>query len=143
MKKYFKLIGIPFLIAVAIFLFIKFVWLPEFKFKDMTVDEYVSFYNSNNEGIIYVTKADAVKKEEFEDVIGSNFYNKKITVYKLDLTEVTGDDEQKFIDANEFTDASFVIPMLMYVKDGTVKDAILGYAPDYKVEEFIQNNNIK
>lgn len=143
MKKYFKLIGIPFLIAVAIFLFIKFIWLPEFKFKDMTVDEYVSLYNSNGEGIIYVTKEDAVKKEEFEEVIGSNFYNKKINVYKLDLTEVSGDDEQKFIDANEFTDDSFVIPMLMYVKDGVVKDAILGYAPDYKVEEFIQNNNIE
>ena len=143
MKKYFKLIGIPFLIAVGIFLFIRFIWLPEFKFKDMTVDEYVNLYNSNGEGIIYVTKEDAVMKDEFEEVIGSNFHNKKVGVYKLDLTSVSGDDEQKFIDANEFTDDSFVIPMLIYVKDGSVKDAILGYAPDYKVEEFIQNNNIE
>lgn len=143
MKKYFKLIGIPFLIALVIFLFIKFIWLPGFSFKDMTIDEYVSFYNSNKEGIIYVTKEDAVMKEEFEQVIGSNFEGKKIEVYKLDLTEVTSDDEQKFIDANDFTDDSFVIPMLMYVKDGKVEDAILGYAPDYKVVELIENNNIQ
>lgn len=143
MKKYFKLIGIPFLIALVIFLFIKFIWLPRFSFKDMTIDEYVSFYNSNKEGIIYVTKEDAVMKEEFEQVIGSNFEGKKIEVYKLDLTEVTSDDEQKFIDANDFTDDSFVIPMLMYVKDGKVEDAILGYAPDYKVVELIENNNIQ
>ena len=109
----------------------------------MTVDEYVNLYNSNGEGVIYVTKEDAVMKDEFEEVIGSNFHNKKVEVYKLDLTDASGDDEQKFIDANEFTDDSFVIPMLIYVKDGSVKDAILGYAPDYKVEEFIQNNNIE
>ena len=143
MKKYFKLIGIPFLIAVVIFLFIRFIWLPEFKFKDMTVDEYVNLYNSSGEGIIYVTKEDAVKKDEFEKVIGSNFYNKKIEVYKLDLTNVSGDDEQKFIDANEFTNDSFVIPMLIYIKDGNVEDSILGYAPNYIVEEFITNNNIE
>lgn len=143
MKRYFKLIGIPFLIAVAIFLFIRFVWLPEFKFKDMTVDEYVSFYNSSSEGIIYVTKEDAVMKEEFEEVIGKQLYNKKIEVYKLDLTEVPGDDEQKFIDASELTDNEYVIPMLIYVKDGNVVDSILGYVPDYKMEEFVLNNNIE
>lgn len=143
MKRYFKLIGIPFLIAVAIFLFIRFIWLPEFKFKDMTVDEYVSFYNSSSEGIIYVTKEDAVMKEEFEEVIGKQLYNKKIEVYKLDLTEVSGDDEQKFIDANELTDNEYVIPMLIYVKDGNVVDSILGYVPDYKMEEFVLNNNIE
>lgn len=143
MKRYFKLIGIPFLVAVAIFLFIRFIWLPGFKFKDMTVDEYVSFYNSSDEGIIYVTKDDAVMKEEFEEVIGTYFHDKKIDVYKLDLTEVSGDDEQKFIDANEFTDDEFVIPMLVYIKDGKVEDAILGYVPDYKMEEFVSNNNIE
>lgn len=143
MKRYFKLIGIPFLVAVAIFLFIRFIWLPGFKFKDMTVDEYVSFYNSSNEGIIYVTKDDAIMKEEFEEVIGTYFHDKKIDVYKLDLTEVSGDDEQKFIDANEFTDDEFVIPMLVYIKDGKVEDAILGYVPDYKMEEFVSNNNIE
>lgn len=143
MKRYFKLIGIPFLVAVAIFLLIRFVWMPEFKFKDMTVDEYVSFYNSSDEGIIYVTKDDAIMKEEFEEVIGTYFHDKKIDVYKLDLTEVSGDDEQKFIDANEFTDDEFVIPMLVYIKDGKVEDAILGYVPDYKMEEFVSNNNIE
>ncbi len=143
MKRYFKLIGIPFLIAVAIFLFIRFIWLPEFKFNDMTVDEYVSFYNSSNEGIIYVTKEDAVMKEEFEEVIIKYFHDKKMEVYKLDLTEVSGDDEQKFIDANDFVDNEYVIPMLVYVNDGKVEDSIFGYVPDYKMEEFVLKNNIE
>lgn len=143
MKKYFRLIGVPFIIAVLIFLFIKFIWLPGFSFEDMSVEDYVSFYNSNSEGIVYVTKDDAVMKEEFEEVIGSNFQGKNIKVYKLDLTNVSGDDEQKFIDANEFTDESFVIPMLIYIKDGKVEDSILGYVPDYKMDEFILNNNIQ
>ena len=105
--------------------------------------EYVSFYNSNNEGIIYVTKQDAVMNAEFEEVIGKNFEEKNIEVYKLDLTEVSEDEEQKFIDANEFTDEQYVIPMLIYVNNGTVVDIIDGYVPDYVMEDFIVNNNIE
>lgn len=143
MKKYLKLIGIPFIIAVGIFLFIRFVWLKGFEFTDMTVDEYVTFYNSNKEGIIYVTEEEAVKKEEFESIIGSKFKDKKVEIYKLDLTNITEDEKQKFIDANEFTDDLFTIPMLLYVKDGNIIDSIQGYAPDYKVQELIEKNNIE
>ena len=143
MKRFFKLVGIPFIISLVIFLFIRFVWLKGFDFTDMTVDEYVSFYNSNNEGIIYVTKEDAVMKEEFEEVIGSNFEGKQIEVYKLDLTNTSDDDKQKFIDANEFTDNEFTIPMILYIKDGSVVDSIQGYAPEYVVRDFITNNNIQ
>lgn len=143
MKRYLKLIGIPFLIAVVIFLFIRFVWLKGFEFTNMTVDEYVSFYNSNEEGIIYVTEEGAVKKEELERIIETNFEEKEIKVYKLDLTGVDGDGRQKFIDVNEFNGDSFTIPMLLYVKDGTVVDSIEGYAPDYKVQELIEKNNIE
>lgn len=143
MKRYLKLIGIPLLIALIIFVFIRFVWLKDFNFIDMTVDEYVAFYNSNQEGMIYVTKEDAIKKEEFEEVIGKNFYNKKTKVYKLDLTNVSGDEEQKFIDANEFTNDEFIIPMFLYVKNGVVVDSIDGYAPDYIMESFVVNNNVE
>lgn len=143
MKRFLKLVGIPFLVAVVIFLFIRFVWLKGFTFDDMTVDEYVTFYNSNNEGIIYVTEDTATMKTEFEEVIGKNFEEKTIEVYKLDLTNMTGDDKQKFIDANEFTDEQFVIPMLIYVKNGMIIDVIEGYVPDYVMVEFITNNNIE
>ena len=143
MTRFLKLVGIPFIIAVGIFLFIRLVWLRGFEFNDMTVDEYVSFYNSNNEGIIYVTKDDAVMNQEFEEVIGKNFEDKKIEVYKLNLTEVSGDEEQKFIDANEFTGEQYVIPMLIYVNDGAIVDVIEGYVPDYVMLEFIATNNIE
>jgi len=143
MKRYMKLIGIPFIIAVGIFLFIKFVWLKGFEFTSMTVDEYVTFYNSNSEGIIYVTEEGAEKKEEFENIIESSFASKEIEVYKLDLTSVTEEEHQKFIDANEFTDESFTIPMLLYVKSGNVVDSIEGYAPEYRVQELVEKNNIE
>lgn len=143
MKRFLKLVGIPFVIAVAIFLFIRFVWLKGFEFTDMTVDEYVTFYNSNNEGIIYITEETAVMKNEFEEVIGKNFEAKNIEVYKLDLTNVSEDEKQKFIAANEFTSEQFVIPMLIYVKEGTIVDVIEGYVPDYKMLEFVTNNNIE
>lgn len=143
MKRFLKLVGIPFLIAIVIFLFIRFVWLKGFEFTDMTVDEYVTFYNSNNEGIIYVTEDTATMKDEFEEVISKNFEEKNIKVYKLDLTEVSGDDKQKFIDANDFTNEQFVIPMLIYVKDGTIIDVIQGYVPDYVMLDFMTNNNIE
>lgn len=143
MKKFLKLVGIPFIIAVGIFIFIRFVWLRGFKFSDMTVDEYVTFYNSNNEGIIYITEEKAIMKDEFEEVIGKNFEDKKIKVYELDLTDASGDEKQKFIDANEFTDEQYVIPMLIYVKDGIIIDVIEGYVPDYVMLDFITKNNIE
>ena len=143
MKRYIKLIGLPFLIAVVIFLLIRLVWLKGFTFTNMGVDEYVEFYNSNREGIIYVTKEDAVMKKEFETVISNNFENKKIKVYKLDLTNVSGDEEQKFIDASAFAENEYTIPMLLYIKDGNIVASIQGYVPDYKVQELITNNNIE
>lgn len=143
MKRFLKLVGIPFVIAVGIFLFIRFVWLRGFVFSDMTVDEYVTFYNSNNEGIIYITEEKAIMKDEFEEVIGKNFEDKNIKVYKLDLTDASGDEKQKFIDANEFTDEQYVIPMLIYVKDGAIIDVIEGYVPDYVMLDFITKNNIE
>ena len=143
MKRFLKLVGIPFVIAVGIFLFIRFVWLRGFVFSDMTVDEYVTFYNSNNEGIIYITEEKAIMKDEFEEVIGKNFEDKNIKVYKLDLTDASGDEKQKFIDANEFTNEQYVIPMLIYVKDGAIIDVIEGYVPDYVMLDFITKNNIE
>lgn len=143
MKRFFKLVGIPFVIALVIFLFIRFVWLKGFEFKDMNVDEYVTFYNSNNEGIIYVTEETATMKDEFEEVISKNFVNKKIEAYKLDLTNMSGDEKQKFIDANEFTDEQYIIPMLIYVRDGEVVDIVGGYVPDYVMVDFITKNNIE
>ena len=151
MNRFLKLVGIPFIIAIAIFLFIRFVWLRGFEFTDMTVDEYVTFYNSNGEGIIFVTRKVEESEEndgfdenaEFEEVIGKNFEEKNIEVYKLDLTDVSGDEEQKFIDANEFTEEQYVIPMLIYVKDGAIIDVIEGYVPDYVMSEFITSNNIE
>ena len=92
MKRYVKLIGIPFIIAVGIFLFIKFIWLKGFEFTNITVDEYVTLYNSNAEGIIYVTEEGAVKKDEFEVIIETVFEGKNVTVYKLDLTNISDKD---------------------------------------------------
>ena len=143
MKRFFKLVGIPFVIALVIFLFIRFVWLKGFEFKDMNVDEYVTFYNSNNEGIIYVTEETAAMKDEFEEVISKNFSDKNIEVYKLELTNMSGDEKQKFIDANEFTDEQYIIPMLIYVRDGEVVDIVGGYVPDYVMVDFITKNNIE
>ena len=143
MKRYVKLIGIPFIIAVGIFLFIKFIWLKGFEFTNITVDDYVTLYNSNAEGIIYVTEEGAVKKDEFEVIIETVFEGKNVTVYKLDLTNISGDEKQKFIDANEFTEDAFTIPMVLYVKEGTVVDSIEGYAPEYKVRELVEKNNIE
>lgn len=143
MKRMLKLVGIPFIIAVGIFLYIRFFWLKGFEFKDINVDEYVTMYNSKKEGIIYVTEESAVKKEEFEEIITNNFENKKIIVYKLDLTNIEKEEREKFINANEFTDESFTIPMILYIKDGMVVDSIQGYAPDYKVQELIEKNNIE
>ena len=98
---------------------------------------------SKKEGIIYVTQEGAVKKEEFEEIIRNNFEDKKITVYKLDLTNIEKEEREKFINANEFTDESFTIPMILYIKEGIVVDSIQGYAPDYKVKELIEKNNIE
>ena len=109
----------------------------------MNVDEYVTFYNSNNEGIIYVTEETAAMKDEFEKVIGKNFSDKNIEVYKLELTNMSGDEKQKFIDANEFTDEQYIIPMLIYVRDGEVVDIVGGYVPDYVMVDFITKNNIE
>lgn len=143
MKRMFRLIGIPFIIALGIFLFIKFIWLKGFEFLNITVDEYVTFYNSNKEGIIYVTKDGAVKKEEFENVLEKSFEDKKIKAYKLDLTFVTDDEHQKFVDITEFKDSEFTIPMLIYIKEGNVIDIINGYVPEYKIQELIEKNNIE
>jgi len=143
MKRYVRLIGIPFIIAVCIFLFIKFVWLKEFKFMPITIDQYVELYNSNDEGIIYVSDNKFDKTAEFEATIKNVFQNKKVTVYMLNLTDISDLEHQKFVEISKFPDNSFIVPMILYIKDGVIMDSIEGYALEDKVKEFVEKNNIE
>lgn len=147
MKKFLKLVGIPFLIAVLIFLFIRFVWLKEFTIKDITIDEYVTMYNSKQKIIVFVTNDGFVDNDSYEEVIINSFHDKKIKVYKLDLTDSLA--EEKFISANGFSSDEYVIPMLLYVNDGALVASIDGYSVEFsaeyetRIQNLISTNNIE
>lgn len=142
-----KLVGIPLLIAVGIYSFIRFVWLvdtaPEFQFVDINTEEYLNIYYDLKESVVFITKDDSENKNEYEQIIREKFDGKYITVYYYNVTNLT---EEEKIDFESVTGLDskkeYELPMVVYTLKGNVYDSLQGYQEEHYVVDFIDRNNI-
>lgn len=145
-----KLIGLPLLIAVGIYSFIRFVWVPnseekkEFSFVQIGIEEYQQIYMDKEESVIFVTKEDSLKKSEFEQIVREKFQDKNIKVYYLDITSFEGDTLTLFEELTGLDHKKeYKLPKLIYSINGAIYDLIDGYQESHYVEDFINRNNIQ
>lgn len=145
--RFLKLVGIPFIIALGIYTFIRFVWLKdentEYKFTNINTEEYLNLYYDSKESVVFVFKDDTDKKDEYEKVIRSKFAGKSVSVYYYNITNLTESEVTDFISATGITEKEKDnLPMLVYTLKGQTYDILKGYQEEYYIQDFIDRNNI-
>ena len=108
------------LIAVAIFLVIRFGFMKSYSFKNINYNEYTQLKTNTKINLIYVT-SNELNIEEFEQTLLKIFAERKIAVNKLDITK---DEEfSALVVDEEFTNYfgnEPVFPTLIVMKDGQI-----------------------
>ncbi len=145
--RFLKLVGIPFIIALGIYTFIRFVWLKdentEYKFTNINTEEYLNLYYDSKESIVFIFKDNTDKKDEYEQIIRDKFTGKSVPVYYYNITNLTDVEVTDFISATGITEKEKDnLPMLVYTLKGQTYDILKGYQEEYYIQDFIDRNNI-
>lgn len=145
--RFLKLVGIPFIIALGIYTFIRFVWLKdentEYKFTNINTEEYLNLYYDSKESIVFIFKDNTNKKDEYEQIIRDKFTGKSVPVYYYNITNLTDVEVTDFISATGITEKEKDnLPMLVYTLKGQTYDILKGYQEEYYIQDFIDRNNI-
>lgn len=138
MKKTIIRYSILLLIAVLIFILIRFVFMKEKTFDKINYKQYTQLKSNNKTNYIYITSND-FKIEEFEHQLVLLMNEKNIDIKKLDVTEQSEFEQiisdELFIDY--FSDSP-VFPNLIIMKDGKIVNAIT-----YSSQEELENIEVE
>ena len=138
MKKTIIRYSILLLIAVLIFILIRFVFMKEKTFDKINYKQYTQLKSNNKTNYIYIT-SDDFKIEEFEHQLVLLMNEKNIDIKKLDVTKQSEFEQiisdELFIDY--FSDSP-VFPNLIIMKDGKIVNAIT-----YSSQEDLENIEVE
>lgn len=138
MKKTVIRYSILLLIAVLIFILIRFVFMKEKTFDKINYKQYTQLKSNNKTNYIYIT-SDDFKIEEFEHQLVLLMNEKNIDIKKLDVTKQSEFEQiisdELFIDY--FSDSP-VFPNLIIMKDGKIVNAIT-----YSSQEELKNIEVE
>lgn len=138
MKKTIIRYSILLLIAVFIFILIRFVFMKEKTFDKINYKQYTQLKSNNKTNYIYITSND-FKIEEFEHQLVLLMNEKNIDIKKLDVTKQSEFEQiisdELFIDY--FSDSP-VFPNLIIMKDGKIVNAIT-----YSSQEELENIEVE
>lgn len=138
MKKTIIRYSILLLIAVFIFILIRFVFMKEKTFDKINYKQYAQLKSNNKTNYIYIT-SDDFKIEEFEHQLVLLMNEKNIDIKKLDVTKQSEFEQiisdELFIDY--FSDSP-VFPNLIIMKDGKIVNAIT-----YSSQEELENIEVE
>lgn len=138
MKKTIIRYSILLLIAVLIFILIRFVFMKEKTFDKINYKQYTQLKSNNKTNYIYIT-SDDFKIEEFEHELVLLMNEKNIDIKKLDVTKQSEFEQiisdELFIDY--FSDSP-VFPNLIIMKDGKIVNAIT-----YSSQEELKNIEVE
>jgi|GEM_PF-4123220 hypothetical protein len=138
MKKTIIRYSILLLIAVFIFILIRFVFMKEKTFDKINYKQYTQLKSNNKTNYIYIT-SDDFKIEEFEHQLVLLMNEKNIDIKKLDVTKQSEFEQiisdELFIDY--FSDSP-VFPNLIIMKYGKIVNAIT-----YSSQEELENIEVE
>ena len=138
MKKTIIRYSILLLIAVFIFILIRFVFMKEKTFDKINYKQYTQLKSNNKTNYIYIT-SDDFKIEEFEHQLVLLMKEKNIDIKKLDVTKQSEFEQiisdELFIDY--FSDSP-VFPNLIIMKYGKIVNAIT-----YSSQEELENIEVE
>lgn len=104
------------------------------------VSKMKELFSSNDTKIIFVGSLTCPHCTAIKPVINSVVKNLNITVYYLELSTMTDEENTEYYSINEFLKNNNSIPLVMAVKNNEVIDSFVGEKDSKDVEEFLKKN---
>lgn len=109
---------------------------------EISVDQYLEYYEGSEEKLIMVGSSQCGYCAIAQPIIENLAYKYNINIYYLDAATFSDDDESKFVKSNEYFNAGFGTPMLIYVGNKKLIDIVDGLVDTDSYLEFLKNNKL-
>ena len=104
------------------------------------VSKMKELFSSNDTKIIFVGSLTCPHCTAIKPVINSVVKDLNVTVYYLELSTMTDEENTEYYSINEFLKNNNSIPLVMAVKNNEVIDSFVGEKDSKDVEEFLKKN---
>ena len=104
------------------------------------VSKMKELFSSNDTKIIFVGSLTCPHCTAIKPVINSVVKNLNVTVYYLELSTMTDEENKEYYSINEFLKNNNSIPLVMAVKNNEVIDSFVGEKDSKDIEEFLKKN---
>lgn len=104
------------------------------------VSKMKELFSSNDTKIIFVGSLTCPHCTAIKPVINSVVKDLNVTVYYLELSTMTDEENNEYYSINEFLKNNNSIPLVMAVKNNEVIDSFVGEKNSKDVEEFLKKN---
>ena len=106
----------------------------------INVSKMKELFSSNDTKIIFVGSLTCPHCTAIKPVINSVVKDLNVTVYYLELSTMTDEENKEYYIINEFLKNNNSIPLVMAVKNNEVIDSFVGEKDSKDVEEFLKKN---
>lgn len=106
----------------------------------INVSRMKELFSSNDTKIIFVGSLTCPHCTAIKPVINSVVKDLNVTVYYLELSTMTDEENNEYYSINEFLKNNNSIPLVMAVKNNEVIDSFVGEKNSKDVEEFLKKN---
>lgn len=106
----------------------------------INVSKMKELFSSNDTKIIFVGSLTCPHCTAIKPVINSVVKDLNVTVYYLELSTMTDEENNEYYSINEFLKNNNSIPLVMAVKNNEVIDSFVGEKDSKDVEEFLKKN---
>ena len=104
------------------------------------VSKMKELFSSNDTKIIFVGSLTCPHCTAIKPVINSVVKDLNVTVYYLELSTMTDEENNEYYSINEFLKNNNSIPLVMAVKNNEVIDSFVGEKDSKDVEKFLKKN---
>ena len=106
----------------------------------INVSKMKELFSSNDTKIIFVGSLTCPHCTAIKPVINSVVKDLNVTVYYLELSTMTDEENKEHYSINEFLKNNNSIPLVMAVKNNEVIDSFVGEKDSKDVEKFLKKN---
>ena len=106
----------------------------------INVSKMKELFSSNDTKMIFVGSLTCPHCTAIKPVINSVVKDLNVTVYYLELSTMTDEENNEYYSINEFLKNNNSIPLVMAVKNNEVIDSFVGEKDSKDVEEFLKKN---
>ena len=106
----------------------------------INVSKMKELFSSNDTKIIFVGSLTCPHCTAIKPIINSVVEDLNVTVYYLELSTMTDEENNEYYSINEFLKNNNSIPLVMAVKNNEVIDSFVGEKDRKDIEEFLKKN---